>query len=59
LWLDHLSAFKRLKQAAARETGAEKQSFALENVARYVLKEEGKTKGESGEALGSKTWELS
>lgn len=56
-WLDHLELYKRMIQSAAYMTGEGKQSMALEAVAKFELGA-GKTKGESGEALGSRTWEL-
>ena len=50
LWLDHLEIFRRMNTMVA-ESGAEKQSFALENIAQAILGE-GKDNFDS-----SKTWE--
>jgi DNA polymerase elongation subunit (family B) len=50
LWLDHLEIFRRMNTMVA-ESGEEKQSFALENIAQAILGE-GKDDFDS-----SKTWE--
>ncbi len=63
LWLDHLALFKRMNMHAA-ESGDEKQSMALQNIAMSVL---GEGKEETppevvaafgNKPLGAMTWEL-
>jgi DNA polymerase elongation subunit (family B) len=82
LLLDQLELYKRMIASQGSETGAGKQSLALEAVAHHLAGKEreklakaspeerkkieksirvlgaGKQKGESGESLGAKTWEL-
>jgi DNA polymerase elongation subunit (family B) len=59
LFLDHLKAFERMNKHAA-ESGEEKRSMKLENIAQALLKE-GKTFEEGlipGKPLGAQTWDM-